>query len=49
MCRRNLLLGIALAGFGLGLLLSCCFESALFCGCIGLMILAGGIFVVKCR
>lgn len=47
MCRRNLLLGIFLAGFGLGLLAACFFESGFFCGCFGLVLIGTGLFVIN--
>lgn len=47
MCRRNQLFGMALVGFGLGLLLSGLFESAFFCGLLGIGILCGGFVMVK--
>lgn len=49
MCRRNQLLGIALAGFGLGLLMACFFESGFFCGCIGLIAIGVGLMIVRHR
>lgn len=48
MCRRNQLFGVALAGFGLGLLVSGFFESGFFCGCVALCALCGGVLVM-CR
>lgn len=48
MCRRNQLLGVALAAFGLGLLVAGFFESAFFCGCVGIgSIVVGIVFLQK--
>lgn len=47
MCRRNQLLGVALAGFGLGLLAACFFESGFFCCCVGITILLVGFAFLK--
>ncbi len=47
MCRRNQLLGVALAAFGLGLLAASLFESVLFCGCCGLGCVFVGIIVLQ--
>ncbi len=47
MCRKNQLLGIALAAFGLGLLAAVFFESMLFCGCLGLGCVVVGLCVLQ--
>ncbi len=47
MCRKNQLLGIALAAFGLGLLTAVFFESMLFCGCLGMGCVVTGIIVLQ--
>lgn len=47
MCRRNQLLGVALAGFGAGLVVACLFESAFFCGCFGLAALCAGLCFLR--
>lgn len=41
MCRRNQLLGMFLAGLGVGLLIACRVESVFWCSCFGL----GGLFL----
>ena len=47
MCRRNQLFGVALLGFGVGLLVASFFESGLFCGCLGLMIMVAGVICLQ--
>ncbi len=47
MCRRNLLLGVFAAGFGLGLIAACFFESTVFCGCVGVACIAAGILLLQ--
>lgn len=47
MCRRNQLLAVALMAFGAGMLSATFFESGLFCGCLGVGIVAVGIVVVQ--
>lgn len=47
MCRRNQLLGVALAGFGMGLVVACLFESTFFCGCVGLIAICAGVCLLK--
>lgn len=42
------MLGAAVVGFGLGLLIATCFESAFFCCCIGVVFLGiGGLLFVR--
>ncbi len=47
MCRRNQLLGVALGGVGIGMLLACFFESGFFCCCFGIMLVMAGLFVLQ--
>jgi uncharacterized membrane protein HdeD (DUF308 family) len=47
MCRRNLLIGCAIAAFGLGLLTSCFIESVFWCVFFGVILAAAGIFLVQ--
>lgn len=47
MCRRNQLLGVALLGFGAGLLLAWCIESVFWCSFFGVGSLLAGIFVLQ--
>ncbi len=47
MCRRNQILGTALAAFGLGLLVAGFFESVLFCGCIGIGCIAVSVVILQ--
>lgn len=47
MCRKNQLLSIAVAAFGLGLLLSGLFDSFFWCSCVGLVFLIVGICLGK--
>jgi len=44
MCRKNQLCGCALMAFGFGLLVGCCLESTFFCCCVGLGIMALGLW-----
>ena len=43
MCRRKQMFGVALLGFGVGLLVASLFDSGFFCGCLGLMIMVAGV------
>ena len=47
MCRKNQLCGVGLLGFGLGLLVASFLESALFCGCLGLLGMAVGVVIFQ--
>ena len=47
MCRKNRLFGMALVGFGLGLLVAGLFESAFFCGLLGLGAICGGFVILN--
>lgn len=47
MCRRNQLFGVALAAFGLGLLLASCLESGFLCGCFGVIAMVLGILMLQ--
>lgn len=47
MCRKFQVIGAALAGCGLGLLVSGFFESEFFCGFVGVATLAVGIAVMQ--
>lgn len=47
MCRRNQLLGVGLGCIGIGMLISCFFESGFFCCCIGIGLVAAGLFVLQ--
>lgn len=47
MCRKNQLLGVAVAAFGLGLLIGCFFESGFFCGCVGIALTVAGVVLMK--
>lgn len=47
MCRKNQLLGVALASFGLGLLVAGCFGSLFFCGCVGIVVIVIGIGILQ--
>lgn len=49
MCRRTQLLGVGLMAFGLGLLASSLFESALWCGFVGVSLMAVGVIVTQKR
>ena len=43
MCRKNQLCAVALLAFGLGMLVAGVFESAFFCGCVGILAIAAGV------
>lgn len=45
MCRKQCLIGVLLAAFGLGLLVSCLFGSGFLLVLVGLMFLALGLFL----
>ena len=47
MCRRKQMFGVALLGFGVGLLVASFFESGFFCGCLGLMIMVAGVVCLQ--
>lgn len=47
MCRRNQLIGVAAVGFGLGLLAAGLFESAFFCGFLGIGAIVVGVIVMQ--
>ena len=47
MCRRNQLWGVAAMAFGLGVLMASLFESAFFCGCVGVVAIVVGIGVLQ--
>lgn len=47
MCRKNMLLGVGLMGFGLGLLAAGLFESAFFCGFVGVAVLIVGVMILQ--
>ncbi len=47
MCRRNQLLGVALGGVGIGMLLACFFESGFFCCCLGVGLVMAGLCVLQ--
>lgn len=47
MCRRNQLAGGCLACLGVGMLIATFFESMLLCGCIGVLMVGGGILVIS--
>ncbi|MCD7755401.1 MAG: hypothetical protein LUJ09_03575 [Firmicutes bacterium] len=47
MCRKNQLCGCALAAFGFGLLIGTCLESAFFCCCAGIGIMALGAWCAR--
>ena len=42
MCRKNQILGIALASFGVGLVVSGLFESFFWCCCVGMVTVVVG-------
>lgn len=46
MCRKTQVLYTAAAAFGLGLLVSLLFNSSFLCGCLGLIFLLSGIFLL---
>ncbi len=47
MCRRNQIWGVALAAFGLGLLVASFIESVLFCGCAGIGCVAVAVVILQ--
>ena len=47
MCRRNQLLGVGVAGVGIGLLLACFFESGFFCCCVGIGLVIAGVCLLQ--
>lgn len=47
MCRKNQILCVAIAAFGLGMLISGLFDSFFWCGCLGLVFLIVGICMGK--
>lgn len=47
MCRKNQLLGVALAAFGLGLLFAGLFESGFFCGCVAIGLIVAGLVLSR--
>ena len=47
MCRRNQLCGVFAAGLGIGMLLSCLFESGFFCCCVGIGLIITGVLVIQ--
>lgn len=47
MCRRNQLLGVWLAGLGIGLLAACFFESGFICCCVGIGLVAAGVCLLQ--
>lgn len=47
MCRRYQLIGCAVTAFGLGMLVSCFIESGFWCGFLGVLIAALGIFLAQ--
>ena len=47
MCRRNQLIGIALAGIGVGLLLGCHVESVFWCSIFGIAAVVVGLFLLQ--
>lgn len=47
MCRRNQLLGIAALAFGAGLLVCCWFDSGFVRNCVGIGLIAAGIFLLQ--
>lgn len=49
MCRRNQLLGIAMAGVGIGLMLTCLFESDFFCCFVGICLVIAGVLTLQKR
>lgn len=49
MCRRNQLLGVLVAGIGVGLLLACLFDSGFFCSCVGIGLIAAGVVILQKR
>lgn len=49
MCRRNQLLGVLIAGIGIGLLMASLFESGFFCSCVGICLIVSGVLVLQKR
>ena len=47
MCRRNQLVGVALGGIGVGLLLACFFEAGFLCGAVGVGLILSGLWVLQ--
>ncbi len=47
MCRKHQILGIAVGSFGLGMLAAVFCESMLFCGCVGLILAAVGLWLLQ--
>lgn len=47
LCRRNQLLGIAALAFGAGLLICCWFDSEFVRTCVGVALIAAGIFILQ--
>lgn len=47
MCRKNQLWGLLFVTFGFGLLLGMLLESGFLCGCLGLGLIVGGLFVLQ--
>jgi len=47
MCRKNLLLGLGLLAFGLGLLVGCWIENEFVRNCIGVGLIACGVLTLQ--
>lgn len=47
MCRRNQLMGIAALAFGAGLVVCCWFESEFVRTCLGIGLIAAGVFCLQ--
>ncbi len=47
MFRKNQLLGVFLAGLGVGLLVACRVSSVFWCSCFGLGALIGGVCLLQ--
>lgn len=47
MYRRNLLLGLGMLAFGLGLLAGCWLQSEFVRNCIGVGLMAGGVLILQ--
>ncbi len=47
MCRKHQIMGIAAGCFGLGLITAVFCESMLFCGCLGLVLVAAGLWLLQ--
>lgn len=47
MCRRNLLLGLSLLAFGIGLMVACWLESEFVRNCIGVGVIAAGVLTLQ--